>query len=166
MDSLNYIVTAKHYGESVMDYIKKQQFDILRSKNIKIFINYDAQPSRDKVKARIWQGQWIADCECGGASFVDPEEPVFFCFGCVNRRHDGVLRLVEFPENYKDIEEALLARPVSDWMGKDDRERAGMAQPILYVEGLGGLSRNWNPNETLEDLLTQNSKAILIPKDK
>lgn len=49
------------------------------------------------VTARIDHGRWIADCECNGAEYVDPEEPIFFCLSCLNREHGGKLRPVKFP---------------------------------------------------------------------
>jgi len=49
------------------------------------------------VTARIDHGRWIADCECKGAEYVDPDEPVFFCLSCLNAANGGKLRPVKFP---------------------------------------------------------------------
>ena len=49
------------------------------------------------VIARIDHGRWIADCECKGAEYVDPEEPVFFCLSCLNAGNNGQMRPVKFP---------------------------------------------------------------------
>lgn len=154
--SVDYIITAKNYGGSVENYIKIQQENIRRAKGI--VIKFGDKVSKHAVKARIWQGQWIADCECKSASFVDPDNPVFACFGCGNREDDGNLREVIFPSKTEReaIEKLLLARPVDDRAGLDDRERAGLAKPLIYVEGKGGLARDWIPGESIPDLLEQN----------
>jgi hypothetical protein len=158
MDNLNYIITAKHYGGSTRKYIRKMQQDIHRrgvSVNIR---DLDAEPVGAPVSARIWQGQWIADCECNSASFVDPDEPLFFCFGCGNRSNAGKPRPVLFPAEAErlEIERLLLERPVDDQSGLTDNERAGVARPLLYVEDETGtaqpLVRAWNPGQSLEDL--------------
>lgn len=156
--SVNYIITAKHYGDGSLEgYLKKQQDNISRSKGIIIKIEFN-KVSKHSVKARIWQGSWIADCECGSASFVDPDNPKFFCFGCGNRSDNGWLREVEFPNLLErlEIERLLLERPVDDLAGLDDKERAGLARPVIFLEGKGGLSRNWDPSETVNDLREQN----------
>lgn len=157
--SVDRIITAKDYGESARGYINIHRAKIERSKGLRIVIN--ERVSKHSVKARIEQGQWIADCECGGASFVDYDEPVFFCFSCGNRADDNRLREVEFPPESErlTIEKLLLDRPVDDRAGLNDRERVGLARPIIFVEGRGGLARNWNPNETVLDLMEQN-KAV------
>ena len=49
------------------------------------------------VKARVDHNRWIADCECGGAEYVDPDEPIFFCFSCDNMAFNNMLRPVIFP---------------------------------------------------------------------
>lgn len=154
--SVDYIITAKHYGGgNATGYIELQRMKIQKSRGIIIPIEY--KPSKHAVQARIWQGQWVADCECGGCSFVDPDEPIFFCFGCGNRADNNRVREVVFPKDYKTIESLLLDRPVDDAMGLDDKERAGMAKPLIFVEGKGGLSRNWNPGETIDDIKKQNA---------
>lgn len=111
LKSLDYIVTAKHYGNgSARGYIRKMQNDIHR-RGVPVTIkNLDGEPTGTPVVARIWQGQWIADCECNGACFVDPEEPIFFCFTCGNRANGQQPRPVIFPPEAerKEIERLLL----------------------------------------------------------
>jgi len=134
---LNYIITAKHYGGSARGYIRKMQQKIHKERGISVTIkDFDKPPSGSPVRARIWQGQWIADCECNGASFVDPDEPIFFCFSCGNRANDKRPRPVLFPpeEERKEIERLLLQRPVDDTAGLTDNERAGMAKPLLFKQ--------------------------------
>lgn len=137
IQSLDYIITAKHYGGSASGYIRKMQRDIHVQRGIAVTIKgLDAKPIGAPVIARIWQGQWIADCECNGACFVDPDEPIFFCFSCGNRANGQKPRPVIFPPEAerKEIERLLLERPVDDMAGLTDNERAGLAKPLLFVE--------------------------------
>lgn len=108
------------------------------------------------VNARVDFGRWLADCECGGAEYVDPEEPVFFCNSCGNSQFEGELRPVIFPseKTRQEIEKLLMARPVDDSRGIDPIERAMFARPII-----AGLARNWSPDETIKDLKSTNRKA-------
>lgn len=169
--SLDYIITAKHYGNgSARQYIKNQQVKIRRDRGIAVtIIDLDKEPSGEAVKARIWQGQWIADCECNSASFVDPEEPLFFCFGCGNRLNGQKPRPVIFPptEERLEIERLILERPVDDVAGLTDMERAGMAKPLLLREiGEGQntstlpLTRSWEWFESIDDLHAQQDAPI------
>jgi len=131
------IITAKDYGGSAREYIKKQQRTLLLRKGVSVTIkDMDKQPVGKPVYARIWKSQWIADCECKGASFVDPDEPVFFCFSCGNFAHGSKLRPVVFPPEAerKEIERLLLERPQEIRAGLTDLERVAMAVPLLYVE--------------------------------
>lgn len=168
LKSLDFIVTAKHYGNgSAREYIRQQQIKIHRDRGVAVTIrDLDGEPIGVPVQARIWQGQWIADCECNGASFVDPDEPLFFCFGCGNRANDSKPRPVIFPpeEERKEIEQLILDRPVNDMAGLTDLERAGMAQPVVFValeDGRGPLPlvRSWE-GESVEELKNHQDDAI------
>lgn len=168
MDSVNFIVTAKHYSErygadgTAKAFILKWREKLHKEKNITIQIKGIDAPQGTPVKARIWQGQWVADCDvenCGGCEFVEPTEPLFFCFSCVNRLNNGYVRPVEFPEQWKEIEELVLARPVNDVRGQTDLERAHQAKAAVVVVADGNefhLTRSWRPEESLEELLEQN----------
>ncbi len=182
--SVDYIITAKHYGGSARGYIRKIQQDKRRQGIAVTIKDLDKEPTGAPLYARIWKGQWIADCECGSASFVDPDEPIFFCFGCGNRANDSKPRPVIFPPEAerKEIERLLLERPVDDLAGLTDLERAGMAKAVLYVEvevdeapeSLTAtqnistrkslrtlpLVRSWRPGETVADLRKQQDAAI------
>jgi len=163
MKSVDRIITAKDYGGGARAYIRKTQAGLLR-KGVTVAIKFKDPTSGEPVKARIWQGQWIADCEhCRGAAFVDPDEPVFFCFGCGNRVNNGRLRPVEFPAEREEIERLVLERPVDDVAGLTDMERAGLARPLVYVEKDGQarpLTRSWEPGETVEALRKQQAAAL------
>jgi hypothetical protein len=102
------------------------------------------------VQARIDHGRWLADCECGGAEYVDPGDPIFFCLACGNRAQAGAARLVAFPKDAAEIEAVLLARPV-EATGHSAFERAMTARPLVP-----GLGRSWRPGESLAQLRKQN----------
>lgn len=171
-ESVDYIVTNRHYSlakgadGSMKGYLQKMVDEIRRERGIRLDAHLDDPPSGKPVTARIWQGQWIADCECGGALFVNPDEPIYFCFGCANRANKGDLRPVIFPPEAErlEIERLILERPVDDMAGLTDLERVGLARPLLYQEiknpdgsiSTLGLARNWEPGETVADLRKQN----------
>lgn len=165
MESLTRIITARDYSEregaggSVRGRILKMREMYHKSKNIALTVSGIDAPQGAPVRARIWQGQWIADCECGGAEFVEPTEPIFFCFSCGNRVNHNFVRSVDFPIERVEIEAAILARPVDDIRGLTDLERAGLAKPLVIVALEGSefpLTRSWNPDESLAELLEQN----------
>lgn len=165
--SLDYIITARHYGNgSARQYIKNQQIKIRRDRGIAVqIIDLEKEPTGDPVRARIWQGQWIADCECNSASFVDPDEPIFFCFGCGNRLNGNKPRPVLFPPLAErlEIERLILERPVDDRAGLTDMERAGMAKPLLFIqtgENALPLTRSWEPGQSIDDLLREQEEPI------
>lgn len=162
---MNKIYTAKDYAkmrdgvETVVERLKVYQAKFKR-KGFNITIKgIDKKPSGKQVKARIWQGHWIADCECGGAEFVDPQEPIFFCFSCGNSQNANRLRPVKFPINRQEIEAKILERPVNTTRGLDELQRAEAAQPMLYFDGKP-LTRSWLPGETIAILEKQQDEAI------
>ncbi len=162
VQSLQRVVNATHYAKdrglkTAREFALALCDDIRKSRRIVVVIkDLDKDPVGPPVSARIWQGQWIADCECGGASFIDPEDPFFFCFGCGNRSNKNRPRPVIVPDNWREIEAVLLERPVDDMAGLTDLERVALAKPLIMVDGKGGLARNWNPSETVAELREQN----------
>lgn len=179
-NSIDYIVTARHYAKregasSVKERILKQRERLHKKNSIAITIKDIDQARGKAVEARIEFGQWIGDCECGGAEFVDPQEPIFFCFSCGNRENSGVPRPVAFPEEATrlEIERLVLERPVDDRRGLDDLQRAHMSKPLIIVEKEVRevdpetqqevvhvvqlpLTRSWDPSESIADLIKQN----------
>ncbi len=155
---LDRMITAKDYSPdgTSLGYLKAERDRIAREKGIYLEIN--ETPAGTPLLARIERGQWIVDCECGGATFVDPEWPYTFCLSC--RANNGHIRPVKFPGDWREIEKTLLARPVNDVAGLTDKERAPLAKPLLAVKGKGILERSWLPHETLEDLHAQQDKVI------
>lgn len=153
---VNYIITAKHLSGTgkPRDWLLKLKQDIEQRRGIKIKMR-QADTAASPVYARIYRGHWIADCDvCNGAMFVDPDDPLFFCLECFNRRDSGKMRPIVFPDDRQEIEQAILERPVNDFAGVTDSERAGRA----FIEA-GGMTftRDWVPGETAKDIRTQNS---------
>lgn len=74
-------------------------------------VNWQKAPKGESVEAFANNNRWIVRCECGGQEVVDPLEPVFFCFGCLNEFDGHRLRPVEFPSDWDDHEQCLAARP-------------------------------------------------------
>lgn len=145
------ITSARDQATDGAEYIRRElQKRMLRGERIQI-TRID-NPVEAPVLARINFGRWIADCECGGAEFIDPAAPVFFCWSCLNAAHQGACRTVTVPQNFAEIEQTLLERPVD----------AG-GRPLVGVD-VGGvtlkLGRDWNPHETLNDLHAQQDDAI------
>jgi hypothetical protein len=62
--SVDFIVKARHYGDgSARGYIRKMQKNFMK-RSIPVTIkDLDGEPKGEPVTARVWQGQWIADCE-------------------------------------------------------------------------------------------------------
>lgn len=107
----------------------------------------------ERVSARVDFGRWIADCECGGAGYVEPLDPVFFCMACGNASSGGMWRGVLFPEKRHEIEAELLERKVTPRAKMKPVEAAMNAMSVKP-----GLSRSWRPGETVEELKWQRSK--------
>ena len=102
----------------------------LRSLSVRLGDPRSPCADRD-VRARIERGRWLADCECGGAEYVDLEMPILCCCSCWNRADGARWRRIVLPEDRDRIEALLLARP--------------------QVQ-----NRNWRPDETAEDLEAEN----------
>ncbi len=165
MKNVDHIITAKDYSReegadgTVAGRLKKMQ-QAKRLRGIIVQIREMDAPRGNPVYAQINQGAWIAPCECGGAEFVSPDEPIFFCWGCVNRENNGYVRKVIFPEAIEDIERLVLARKVDDLRGVTDKDRAFLAKPLLAFTDENGVeqyaTRSWIPGETVQMLEEQN----------
>lgn len=90
------------------------------------------------ILARANFGRWIADCpDCRGATMVWVEQPLQWCPDCHNRAVGHRWRRVALPpaEERVAIEGALARRP-------------------------GRANRNWEPGETVADLLAENAAML------
>lgn len=113
---------------------------------------WNGEWSGSKVYARVDFGRWIADCECGGASYVDPDDDFFYCATCGNAAHNGKARHVIFPDvdERQAIEEELLKRDV--------KTRLGLTGTDAALNATGFLSRSWKPGESVETLKEQRER--------
>lgn len=115
------------------------------------------------VYARVDFGAWIADCPtCGGAEYVDPEFPFFFCDGCKNIISPlGAAVPVVFPANRQQIESELLQRKIILRGGRGQVAIARQAFPAVL-----GASRSWVPGETVEMLREQHVALSDVQKGR
>lgn len=176
MSSVNRIVSARDYAKregatSVRDLVKRWSGRMYQRGQLDTpFV--DGPLAGTAVAAKINHGQWIAHCDqCGTPMWVDPDEPLFFCYGCGNRITGGRPRPVLFPEPQirEQIERLLLERPVDDRKGTNDIDRAFHALPLAIGavdDQLIALDRSWNPQESIKDLTTQNALIKLLIKER
>lgn len=94
---------------SVRDWMEKA------ARAFKRTIDFNRVDSDHPVFARLEVGRWIADCKCGGAEYVDPADPIFFCMSCGNTEYGGAIRPVVFPEKRNEIEAAVKAGLWISW---------------------------------------------------
>ncbi len=95
---------------------------------------WELDKSAEPLTAKIMRACWVVRCDvCSETFMVDPEDPLFWCPNCLNRRTGGKARKIIFPspKEREKIEEVLSKR----------------ADPK---------TRNWSPEETLSDLRQQN----------
>jgi len=100
----------------------KTTFEWLQKAALRKGLKLSKQIGKSPVTARIDHGRWIADCECKGAEYVDPVEPIFFCLSCMNANHGGLLRPVVFPpyKIRKKIEAGLGPKNFNSWNEKEE----------------------------------------------
>jgi hypothetical protein len=134
---------------------------MLRQIGLKKGFVFTGKVSKDTVQARIDFGRWLADCDCGGAGYVDPDHPIFACASCGNRTHAGDFLTVVFPGNAQAIEAELMLRPVKLRPALKPVEAAMNA--ILVVPGL---ARQWDPGESVSELKKQRTAALKKLKDR
>lgn len=95
------------------------------------------------IEMRIDFGRMIGQCECGGVSYVQPDDPYFYCSVCRNESSGGLLRKVVFPENLQEICDELLKREV---------QIIAALPPTQAARDAKGLPRSWNPGQTIQEL--------------
>jgi hypothetical protein len=102
--------------------------DWFRLEAQKYLIPVGAGMHKEPIHARIEYGRWLVLCPvCKGANDVHPGEPVYLCTSCGWPEN---LVPVLFPEKRIEIERLLIKRPIHN--------------------------RNWQPGETVADLVLQN----------
>jgi len=149
------IITARDAAQS-LGYGNVTTSEWLRLHARRLFtsniVNFDCNGEMARkysVYARIDKGRWLADCPiCSRSNYVDPDEAVFYCFGCGNQG-TGSFAQVIFPEKRERIEALLLARPVASDHDTNPVSAAINSRPLR------GLERNWN-GESVEEIEAQN----------
>ena len=118
---------------------------------------WDGTVGGPPVMAKLNSGRYVADCECQGAEYVDPDEPIFYCIACANHEHGPKARPVLFPPAAKLalLNELAMKRPVKELRGNNPIDRAFHAIPVAGV----GWSRSWNPGQEPADLEQENQIA-------
>ncbi len=111
---------------SIVDFAQQ----VLYSTRSRIRIGRSHTPCDATVLAYVNHGRWLGKCECGGAEYVEPDQPIFMCCSCWNAGDAHLWRPVVFPEEQRTIEALLLVRPAE--------------------------ARNWVPGEGLGDLAAEN----------
>ena len=121
----------------------------------------DCEPVGKPVFAKVNFGQWLVECECGGAETVHWDEAIFYCFSCGNFENHGKPREVIFPSEKErdDIERILLERPIRIKGGTNVIERTVLAIPAVK-DKYGPLSRSWDPGESADDLRRENNQSL------
>lgn len=153
------LITARDIAErdgaaSVAEWVRLESIKAVQRKQIGR--PWDGRTiSGMPVMAYVDFGRWAGRCDCGGGTYVDPNDPVFFCMRCGNA-NSGMARPVIFPVDLDAIEDALLARPVTGSERAVNRiEAARLGRPAI-----DGLARNWYPNQTLSMLLGENERLL------
>lgn len=103
------------------------------------------------VHAIVAYGRWIAECECGGAEFVEPGDPLFYCASCGNTPAEGRVRPVIFPDNRLAIEAALLERKVIANPGVAERFGTQGQRPGNRLIHYADAPRHWD-GQTVDEL--------------
>lgn len=91
------VFTAKDMYKRNNARDKEHWHDIAKMRTM-TFPNKKLSVSNDAVIARIDYGRLIADCECGGAEYVDPDDLRFFCHSCGNVNHKRAFRKIYIPK--------------------------------------------------------------------
>lgn len=152
-------ILEKHIMDKIftgLDRAKELGFstyrDYLTALGVKYNHRWNGISNNTQVTARIDFGRWIADCKCGAAQYVEPDQP-FYCAECGMTWNDNLGCEVIFPPIDKiiEVEAELMERPVLKRGKKDQKTiQPPPAEP--------GLSRSWTPDETVEELKEQRKK--------
>jgi hypothetical protein len=124
--------TAPHMRKAKVhthaDYLlwAKREVDKLLVAGIQLTIHEDTTPRL----ARVDEGRWLIDCECGAGNLIHPDWPAAACAAC-----GAIHRRIVWPDEREAIEGLLLERP-------------------------SVRNQHWSPEETLDDLRDQNATLL------
>lgn len=115
------------------------------------------------VMAFVNQGRWLARCKvCGNPCYVSWKTPIFYCVECGNGKSAAAWP-VEFPDERKDIELALLRRDVVVIPNKfirNEVEAAFNSKPVN-----ARLPRSWRPGISAADLNAETDLVLQVKKE-
>lgn len=124
--------------------------------------NGQIDPDAAPANAFIDWGRWAWACECGNQMYAEPADPIGFCDQCGNVFANGLARPILFPENRKEIENALLERELHGHPLLKDKlaSKMGGSQLALMPQFKPvNLSRSWN-GESVDKLHKEHIKAM------
>ena len=108
--------------------------------------------SDEAVEAMVNTGRVGAECiYCGKHEYVSFAEPIFFCMDCGNANSGAAMR-VTFPQDWAEVEAALIARPIFPGPGLDEVQAVFRSRPVMRE-----LKRNWKAGVTAKELKAENS---------
>lgn len=114
----------------------------------------------DKTKplfAEIDHGRWMTVCECGEPFWVEPKDPEFgYCPLCGNVLTNGAARLIVFPDDANEIQEALLEREVLLGIPEEALNTQSVLTKFVQPRYI---SRTWRPGETPKFLREEHEKV-------
>lgn len=143
-------VARRDKKNSVAEWVR--EISMLRVSEKKILKMWDGKSiGGEAVEAFVNTGRVLAKCGCGNHEYVCAKEPIFFCMQCGNG-NSGEARPVALPQDWAEIEAALIARPIFPGPGLDEVQAVFRSKPVMP-----GWKRNWTPDVSLEDLLNENS---------
>lgn len=109
------------------------------------------------LKAFVTGGRWAATCECGESYYVEPSDPIGYCYGgCGNAVLNGAAREIIFPKNIDEIEAVLLEREID---GVPTAISRLGTQAVLYTNLIKpkDAPRNWD-GETVNEMRKEHKK--------
>jgi len=109
------------------------------------------------LKAFVVTGRWAATCECGESYYVEPSDPIGYCYGqCGNAVLGGKAREIIFPGNREEIEAALLERELDGVPTAISRlgTQSALATNLIKPKDA---PRNWS-GETVKEMRKEHKK--------
>lgn len=88
------------------------------------FIAVPTAASRRRVGVVVNHGRWVIECPaagCGGSQVASFTDRRFLCHNCLNADVGGKWLRVDWPDNWAEIEAALVERPepsTRNWLGE------------------------------------------------
>jgi spore germination protein GerM len=100
-------------------------------------------PQGTPMYAEVEYGRWVVNCECGGTENVTPNDPIVFCFSCMNADNQFHVRPVIFPsqKDQKNVEAALMRRHHKDMFWRANENASDLDAQNQELQRQGKLKR-------------------------